>query len=170
MLFAQAYDKFKTRVLRMVYNHDTGWSLPACDLFGQRPDWCQHQGSILPHSGTRRGFRPESERLSVTLSAGTPLCSYGIAYRGVYGLSTCGLFKKSLRSPRCVGWGLSALPRDPKFCKPETSGDHGIGETVPLAPPACNAQSAVTGSGSVVSFPCCSFLESATELLKPWHI
>ena len=38
---------------------------------------------------------------SVALSVGTPLCSYGVAYRSIYGLCTCGLFKKSLSGPLC---------------------------------------------------------------------
>jgi len=36
-----------------------------------------------------------SQGLFVTLSVGTPLCPYGVAYRRVYGVSTSGLFKKS---------------------------------------------------------------------------
>jgi hypothetical protein len=32
-------------------------------------------------------FDPTLDHLSVTLSVGTPLCPYGIAYRRVYGLS-----------------------------------------------------------------------------------
>jgi len=37
-------------------------------------------------------------RISVTVSVGTSLCPYRIAYRWVYGLSTSGLFKRSFSS------------------------------------------------------------------------
>jgi hypothetical protein len=47
------------------------------------------------------GIVSDSDHLSGTLSIGTPLNPYGIAYRRVYGLSTSGLFKKSLCSPLC---------------------------------------------------------------------
>jgi len=41
----------------------------------------------------------KSQELPVSLSVGTPLCLYGVAYGRVYGLSTSGLFQKSLRNP-----------------------------------------------------------------------
>jgi len=34
-----------------------------------------------PHSGLRKHFRPDLGRKSVTLTVGTPMCPYGIAYR-----------------------------------------------------------------------------------------
>jgi len=40
-----------------------------------------------PHSGLRRDFWPEMGQKSVTLSLGTPLCPYPIAYRRAYELS-----------------------------------------------------------------------------------
>jgi hypothetical protein len=43
-----------------------------------------------------------SKGLSVTLSVGTPLCPYGIAYRRTYGLFRRRLFKKHLCSQLCV--------------------------------------------------------------------
>jgi len=49
-----------------------------------RRDGC----SGLPHSGFRTNFRHILGRKSVTLSVETPLCPYGIVYRGAYGLST----------------------------------------------------------------------------------
>jgi hypothetical protein len=52
-----------------------------------------------PHSGLRRGFRPEMGRKSVTLSSGTPPCPYPIAYRRAYGLSFRWTVLKNLRSP-----------------------------------------------------------------------
>ena len=61
------------------------------------------------------GHEPESVRAShlvecvddlrdqrtVPLSAGTPLCPHGIAYRVAHGLFTSGAFKKSQCSPMC---------------------------------------------------------------------
>jgi hypothetical protein len=58
----------------------------------------------IPHIGPRRDVLSDSDHLSVTLSVGTPLFPYGIAYRRVYGLSTSGLFKKSLCGPLCGVW------------------------------------------------------------------
>ena len=56
-----------------------------------------------PHRGLRRGFRWLSHRKSVTLSIGTPLCPYPIAYRRAYGLSIRWTGSKNLRSPLCGG-------------------------------------------------------------------
>jgi len=50
------------------------------------------------HGTTHNGW-PILGHLSFTFSVGAPLYPYGIAYRGFYGLSTSGLFKKSLCSP-----------------------------------------------------------------------
>jgi hypothetical protein len=58
----------------------------------------------LPHSGLRRGFRSIMDRKSVTLSIGTPLCPYPIAYRRDYGLSFRWTVLKYLRSPLCGLW------------------------------------------------------------------
>ena len=55
----------------------------------------------IPHSGLRRGFRWLSHRKSVTLSIGTPLCPYPIAYRRAYGYRLDGRVLKNLRSPLC---------------------------------------------------------------------
>ena len=41
-------------------------------------------------------FCPDSDRLSVTLSVGTPQCPYGIAYGRGYGFYMCFLFSKSV--------------------------------------------------------------------------
>ena len=46
----------------------------------------REQNACEPHSGLRRDFRPTLGRKSDTLSAGTPLCPYGIAHRRTYGL------------------------------------------------------------------------------------
>ena len=40
------------------------------------------------HSPSFRGNIAKSKRISVTVSVGTPLCPYGIAYCRVYGLFT----------------------------------------------------------------------------------
>ena len=40
-----------------------------------------------------------SDQFSITFSAGTPLCTYGIAFRRAYGSFTYAVFKKSLSSP-----------------------------------------------------------------------
>ena len=63
-------------------------------------------------------------RLYVALSVGTPLCPYGIAYRGVYGISTCELFKKSRCSPL---HGLSATQdctADLLICSPRIANSY----------------------------------------------
>jgi len=52
-------------------------------------------------AGYEGTFWSDSDQLSVTLSVGTPIYPYGIAYRRAYGLSTAGLFKKPLSSPLC---------------------------------------------------------------------
>jgi hypothetical protein len=54
-----------------------------------------------PHIGLRRGFRPEMGPKSVTLSVGTTLCPYPIAYRRAYGLSFRWTVLTNLRSPLC---------------------------------------------------------------------
>jgi hypothetical protein len=61
------------------------------------------KSAIKPHSGLRRDFRPDYARRSVTLSVGTPLPPYGIAYRRGYGFFVQGLFNKSFCSPMCGG-------------------------------------------------------------------
>jgi hypothetical protein len=57
------------------------------DLFGAGAGndlFRQQSWDSLPHSGLRKDFR---HRKSVTLSIGTPLCPYPIAYRRAYGIS-----------------------------------------------------------------------------------
>jgi len=49
-----------------------------------------------PHNVLQRHFRALRARKSVTLSVGTPIFPYGIAYRRAYGSSTTGLLKKKL--------------------------------------------------------------------------
>ena len=60
-----------------------------------------HPRKALPHSGLRIFFWWLSHRKSVTLSIGTPLCPYPIAYRRAYGLSFRWTVFKNLRSPMC---------------------------------------------------------------------
>ena len=50
---------------------------------------------VEKRSHTAKGSQAETARMSVTLSGTTPLCPYGMAYRGAYESSTYGLFKKS---------------------------------------------------------------------------
>jgi hypothetical protein len=59
----------------------------------------QKCASAPPHSGLRRVSWWLSHQLSVTLSSGTPLCPYPIAYRRAYGLSFRWTVLKNLRSP-----------------------------------------------------------------------
>jgi hypothetical protein len=56
---------------------------------------------LSPHSGLRKDFRPEMGRKSATLSVGTHLCPYRIAYRRAYGLSFRWTVLKNLRRPLC---------------------------------------------------------------------
>ena len=49
-----------------------------------------------PHSALRRDVFAKFKRFYVTLSVGNPQCTYGIAYRRAYGLSTSELFNQSL--------------------------------------------------------------------------
>ena len=51
-------------------------------------------GVLFTQRGTK-GFRSNSDQLSVTLSGGTPLSPYGVAYHRGYGLIGTGLFKRS---------------------------------------------------------------------------
>ena len=65
------------------------------------PPFAHYPRGAWPHSGMRGGNIAKSKRLSVTLSVGTPLCPYDIAYCRVYASSTSGLFQKPLCVPLC---------------------------------------------------------------------
>ena len=69
---------------RLVYHSTLGWR-----VIKRRERDTSHSVPLPPKS--------------VTLPVGTPLSSYGIAYRRGYGLFTRGLFKKSL--DRLLGTG-----------------------------------------------------------------
>ena len=67
---------------------------------GQR-ERCRVRNPLWPRSGLLGDFRPDAPRKYVALSVGTHPCPYGIAYRRVDGVSTYGLFTKSVCSPLC---------------------------------------------------------------------
>ena len=52
----------------------------------------EQEAAFFSHSGLRRQCRPFLGQSSVTISVGTLLGLYDIAYRRAYGLSTSGLF------------------------------------------------------------------------------
>ena len=54
-------------------------SWPSCDETGGRAN------HIYSHSGLGKDFRPIPGNLSVTLSIGTPLNPYDVAYRRAHG-------------------------------------------------------------------------------------
>jgi hypothetical protein len=84
---------------------------PVAKAFALRP-------FTQPHSGLRPGFWPEMGLKSVTLSIGTPLCPYPIAYRRAYGLSFRWTVLKNLRSPLCGNkLGLDGSPSLAKSCR-----------------------------------------------------
>ena len=61
--------------------------------------WYQSELGVCRH--TQRATKRDSWWLSHQESVGTTLCPYGWHSVRSYGLSTCGLFTKSLRSPLC---------------------------------------------------------------------
>jgi len=64
----------------------------------------------LPNSALRRDFRAEMGRKSITLSVGTPLGPYDIAYRRAHGLSTRGLFSHFFEVSGVLGAVAGEIP------------------------------------------------------------
>jgi hypothetical protein len=67
-----------------------------------------------PHRGLPRDFRWKTHRLSVTLSVGTPLCPYAIAYCRVVCLIAQGLFEIPSKSAERLHPGPCIL--NPRPC------------------------------------------------------